>query len=138
MVVHSLLAYKVALFYLLAIDEKRWQCILLELAAALVLLVVTVALGVVQSHVKVKALGETVVNEQLQVRLCVVVGLSVIVMVGAGAVGEHVSATVVSAAIQLHLLLCGVVPCMVCLLLAAKGNEAYACAVAIICSLQVE
>ena len=98
MVVHCLPAYKVTSLYLLAINGKGWQCILLELAVTFVLLVVTVAFGVVQADVQCQVLCETVVNEQLGICLLVVVGLVFVVVGCAIVIGEHISATVVATA----------------------------------------
>ena len=137
MVVHRLLAYKVAALHLVAVVHEWLQGILHKLAALLVLLVVAVALCVVQANVHLPAVAELMVYKQLQVLLCVVVGLVIIVVRLAVGIGVHVAAAVVATAIHLHLLLARIVPGMVCLLTTGKGNEPCSGAVAIVCSLNI-
>ena len=137
MVVHRLFAYKVTALYLGAVNAERLQCIFHKLAVTLVLLIVSVTLGVVRSCIEAPAVVEMVVYKQLVVLLTVVVGLVIVVMRLAVGIGIHISATVVTAPILLHLLLCGIVPGVVGLLLARECDEAHGGVVTVVCALQV-
>ena len=130
-VVHPLLAYQVALGPGLLVV----QVVLEERALGLVLLIIAHALGVVQGGVEAQLAAHVLVPDELVVLLVVVVGLAVVVV--AVAVGVPVfAARVVAAAVELLLVLAGVVPGVVGLLNAVPGDELHHGVVAEVSGLQ--
>ncbi len=100
------------------------QAVFLECASGLVLVVVSVALGIVERGVERDILSYSLAEQQLEVVLREVVALVFVESGLSVAVGVF-SAGVVSAAVFLHLLLRGVVPRHVGAFLAAECQQSY-------------
>ena len=136
-IVHCFFADKVALLYSLTVMLIRQQTVFHQLAVVLVLLIVAVSFGIVQTCVHVPGRGEVMVKEQLVVLLHVVVCLVFVVVGCAVVVGIHISAGVVTATVLLHFFFAGIVPGMVGAFFAAESYQLDRSVVIVISALQV-
>ena len=138
MIVHSLLAHQIRTLNGFAVHIVRLHTIFNEFAVGLVFLIIPISFGVMKTYVCLPLFIETMVQEELEIGLGIVVRLVVIEVLHTISIGKHIPTGVVASAIGIHLFATGIVPRMISLFRSAKGNKARRCSVAYISRLGVE
>ena len=136
-IIHLLATDEVGFFHLGVANVVGLQAIFGESATGFILLIVTIALGVVETHIQLPIGRETMLANKLEIPLSVVVGLVVIVAYIAIII-DIFATRVVSATKFSHFVFGGIIPSMIGFLLATKSDETHRSAVGEITALEEE
>ena len=129
--------------HLLLVDEVAFGAVVtwfvdveeVKLFVGLVLLVIAIALGQMQTHVEREHRADVLVPQQLVVLLMVVVRLVLVIVTIAVCIIVFATG-IVGAMVEALLILAGVVPGMIGFFLTVEGDELHHCVVAIVSGLE--